>query len=129
MDPEKKQFAWWYYFWLLVVLIVTSPIFFEAIEDWLHWALAVPSLVGLWGYLRRRPLGRRYLWIGYFCLLIIDLLARWLFGPSVEIPPEFRLAFSVVIVVCSALVIPLYIALWRYAFRSPDVWRGTTRAA
>jgi hypothetical protein len=127
MDPEKKQFAWWYYFWLLVVFAVLSPLLFEGLEDWLYWLVSLVPLAGLWGYLKRRPLGHRYFWAAYFVLSILNIA----YGVVLlaQLPSDWRMASAAAFVVCYVLAFPLLLALWRYSFRSPGIWRTSAGAA
>ena len=126
MGREQNQFAWWYYFWLLVVLAALSPIFHERLEDWLYWLFGLVSLGGLWGYLRRRPLGHRYFWLGSFVVAVLSVV----YGAASlsQAPSDWRLAFASIFILCTAVAFPLLVALWRYAFRSPDIWRRSRGA-
>jgi hypothetical protein len=127
MDQEQKRFAWWYYFWLLIVLAAVPPIMHEGLGDWLQWLLGLIPIAGLWGYLRSKPLGHRFFWMGYFIFAVLSVVysASSLF----QAPPEWRLAFSLVFILCAAVAFPLFVALWRYGFRSPDIWRRHVGAA
>jgi hypothetical protein len=126
MDREKKQFAWWYYFWLLVVLSAVSPIFHEGLEDWLYWLLGLIPLAGLWGYLRRKPLGHRYFWMGYLVFAVLSLL--YAATSLSQAPSNWRFAVALIFISCTAVIFPLLLALWLYSFRSPDIWRRTVDA-
>lgn len=128
MEEEKIRFAWWYYFWLMVVLTATGPLMgMEDLGAWLEWALGIVGLVGLWGYLRRRPVGPRMFWRAYFGYTIAIIL----YGASgfLEVKSELLGWFFGIWVLLMALVFPCLLALWRYAFRSPDIWRRDREAA
>lgn len=123
MDAEKKQFAWWYYFWFLVVLAAISPFFGPfGLTDWVFWAFDLIGLIGLWAYLRRRPVVSRHLWSAYFLVAVAVALYY-----SIDIFAEETEHLALMIgvsTVALAVSFPLFLALWRYAFRSPDVWGG-----
>lgn len=123
MDAEKKQFAWWYYFWFLVVLAAISPFFDPfGLTDWVFWAFDLIGLIGLWAYLRRRPVVSRHLWSAYFLVAVAVALYY-----SIDIFAEETEHLALMIgvsTVALAVSFPLFLALWRYAFRSPDVWGG-----
>ncbi len=123
MDREKVHFAWWYYFWLTALLAAVSPFFHDGMDDWLHWLFNLIAIAGLWGYLRRRPLGPRYFWMGYFGFAVLSLI----YGAAslLQQPSEWRLAFALVFAIGTALTLPLLLALWRYSFGRSDIWRRT----
>lgn len=127
MDREKKQFAWWYYFWFLVVLAAISPFFGPLdLTDWASWAFDLIGLIGLWAYLRRRPVGSRHLWSAYFLVAVAVTLyySVTLFAEETEFP---ALVIGV-LAIALAVSFPLFLALWRYAFRCPEVWGGADAA-
>ncbi len=127
MDREKKQFAWWYYFWFLVVLAAISPFFGPLdLADWASWAFDIIGLIGLWAYLRRRPIFSRYLWSAYFLVAVAVTLyySVTLFAEETEFPALVIGVFAIAL----AVSFPLFLALWRYAFRCPDVWGGPDAA-
>jgi hypothetical protein len=127
MDQERKQFAWWYYFWFLVVLTAISPLFgLVDLADWAFLGFDIIGLIGLWAYLRRRPIGSKHLWSAYF-LAAVAVPLYYSVTFVVE-EPEFRALFIGAFTVLLAVSFPLFLALWRYAFRSPDVWGGTGAA-
>jgi hypothetical protein len=127
VDRERKQFAWWYYFWFLVVLGAISPFFGPLdLTDWAFWAFDIIGLVGLWAYLRRRPIISRHLWSAYFLAAVAISLYYSVTAFTEE--TEFLALFIGVCAVALAISFPLFLALWRYAFRSPDVWGGTGAA-
>jgi len=135
MDLSRKQFAWWYYFWLLVALAAVS-LFFWPVEptDWAFLGFESIALVGLWAYLRRRPLLSVQLWRLYFLVII----AAFFYSALQLIIGQHSDPFGdgswykwlVGIWLLSLLVVtPLFIALWRYAFNSPDIWQDDAGAA
>lgn len=127
MDREKKQFAWWYYFWFLVVLAAISPFFGPLdLTDWASWAFDLIGLIGLWAYLRRRPVVSRHLWSAYFLVAVAVTLyySVTLFAEETEFP---ALVIGV-LAIALAVSFPLFLALWRYAFRCPEVWGGADAA-
>jgi len=127
MDRDKKQFAWWYYFWFLVVLAAISPFFGPLdLTDWALWAFDLIGLIGLWAYLRRRPIVSRHLWSAYF---LFAVAATLYYSIAIFVEGTEFLAFIIgVSAIALAVSFPLFLALWRYAFRSPDVWGGTGAA-
>lgn len=124
MDRGEKQFVWWYYFWFLVMLSAIFQLFGPLDPaDWASWVFDIIGLIGLWAYLRRRPIISRHLWSAYFLVAVATALYYTVtfFAKGTE----FRALFVGVYAVAMAAGFPLLLALWRYAFRSPDVWAGT----
>lgn len=121
MDRDKRQFAWWYYFWFLVVLAAISPFFGQLdLTGWALWAFDLVGLIGLWAYLRRRPIVSRYLWSAYF---LFAVAATLYYSIAIFAGGSEFFAFIVgVSAIALAVSFPLLLALWRYAFCSPDVW-------
>ena len=122
MGHSKKQSAWWYYFWLVVLSNVAS-IFLDPpdLEGWAHLLLSGVALLGLWGYLRDRALGHHVFWGAFICIslsVVVYYLVRALFLGS-----ELRTIAIGGAVIGLTLGFPLLLALWRYAFRSPHIWR------
>lgn len=112
--------AWWGYFWLLVVLAGVDA---WLIKDWssgLDWGSGAIGLVGLWGYLRRRPVGWRWLWVLYLVLLVLHVVHAAY--RCFLMPTPGRAVLAVAVVVGMALVTPLFVALWRYVF-TEALWR------
>lgn len=75
MTSNRNQLAWWYYFWLLVALAAITP-FVGASDfpDWVLWSFELVGIVGLWGYLRRRPVAHLQLWRVYFLAAVLSLI-------------------------------------------------------
>lgn len=112
--------AWWLYVVLLcgisALSLMTGP------SSPLEFALGMFNLfalAGLWGYIRQVAVGWQPVWAAYFVLSLMlgaVPLVLMLIDPGPSLGLVVALGFS------SALVLPLYLALWRYAFRSPAVW-------
>jgi hypothetical protein len=134
MDRSQKQFAWWYYFWLLVALTAVSLLFWPVgPADWVLFGFESLALLGLWAYLRRRPLLSVQLWRLYFLVI----LAAFVYSAIRLITGEHSDPFGDgswykwivgIWLLSFALLTPLFIALWRYAFNSPDIWQNDASA-
>lgn len=119
--------AWWIYFWFLAAVSVS--VLFSWRFDWLaafNIAGSVTVLAGLWGYLERRRIGHRYVWCVVFALFAASLIYAAAY--PFFLPPELRIIGIASVGVALLLTLPLVVALWRYAFRSPDLW-ANRRAA
>lgn len=135
MDHSHNQFAWWYYFWLLVALTAISPFFGPIdLEYWAFLGFDSVGLVGLWAYLRRRPMLSMHLWRVYFAVILFALIYSGirLFTNEHSDPFGDGSWYKWLVgiwLLSSALLTPLFLALWRYAFHSPDIWRTNPGAA
>ena len=123
----SKHIGWWYYFWFFAANLAVSP--FVAPLDPQGVAsllLGIVALLGLWGYLRSRPIGHRHLWpILFFALILV--MAYYVSRPFIV--GEKHLAGVLIGVFIGMLFsAPLLLALWRYSFRSPEIWRHATAA-
>jgi hypothetical protein len=83
-----------------------------------NWLLTIALLVSLWGYALRRPLGTARYWRAVFCIVlfanIVMLIPVLLAGGDMA---WFTGALTL-------LIVPAYYAAFRYAFRTPELWRG-----
>lgn len=67
MERGKRHMAWWWYFWFLLALTVATLFFsLDGPTEFAWWAFDGIGLVGLWAYLRGRPIGSRRVWRIYF---------------------------------------------------------------
>ncbi|MFO1474274.1 MAG: hypothetical protein U1F20_07090 [Lysobacterales bacterium] len=73
------------------------------------------SLVGLWGYLSQKAIGSRLMWAAMLVMQSLGVIATLLMLLASDMP----LAFSIF---ASAFTFPLLLALFRYVFRSPNIW-------
>lgn len=81
-----------------------------------NWVLTVVLLVATWGYALRKPLGPRHYWRPAFWVLS--------FATLVTIVPAALAGRAAMIVVAALLpfVVPAFVATYRYAYRSPELW-------
>ncbi|MGY1531488.1 hypothetical protein [Luteimonas sp. A649] len=123
----SKHIGWWYYFWFFAANLVASS--FSAPVDtqgFVSLLLGIVGLLGLWGHLRSRPIGHRHLWTTLFFALLLVMgyyVARPFF---VGVQHTAGVVFGAAI--GTLVTAPLLLALWRYSFRSPEIWRRTTAA-
>ena len=79
-------------------------------------ALTVLGLSGVFGFAYRRPLLNRRFWVAWAVVMPLwDLLVNLRLYPAN--PPDAAAALS-----SMTLLLPAYVALWRYAHGSPDIW-------
>jgi hypothetical protein len=130
---------WQVYFWMTAVS-TGSALFFLAtlgsfqLVDLLDFAFVSVGLAGLFGYACRHPIGSPRLWKLWFPFQIAwDTSVELIFAPlglahvigsAAETPSTLETALGYL------FLAPFYIALYRYGFRSAELWpRATTERA
>jgi heme/copper-type cytochrome/quinol oxidase subunit 4 len=117
-DPGRPNGAWWFYFALLVLLSILSLLGSLSALNFAFGIVNAFGLVGLVGYIRQLAIGSRAIWAGYFAVsVVLSLVALSLYVADSAPPAVLLIAF--------VLAVPLYYALWQYAFRSPLAWQAT----
>lgn len=112
--------AWWLYFALMLALVVLSLLSGPASPlDVVFGIVNAVALAGLWGYIRQVAVGSCMFWAGYFVLSVLLNLASLLV--NIATAEGSGVPFAI-IALSAALVLPLHIALWRYAFCSRAAW-------
>jgi hypothetical protein len=81
-----------------------------------NWVLSAALLTALWGYALQRPFGSRAYWRAAFWLV--------LFANAVMLVPLLLLGGQVLLFTgaLTLLIVPAYVAAYRYAYRSPALW-------
>jgi hypothetical protein len=121
LESSSPGSVWSAYFWLLAVLFTLS--FFRGVTSFVDLVLGIVNafaLAGVWGYIRQVAVGWRLFWVFYFVFSALGSLV----GFIALIASVDCLDFGIFAILgCGALLVaPMYLALWRYAFRSPCVW-------
>jgi hypothetical protein len=140
--PASRKSLWWWAYFALAVVVYAASIFMQwhRVPDGhvvtFRWVkgdelLALfygIGLLGLLGYLRGIAVWRRWFWAGYTCLTYAGAAVG--FGLTLLQAAHSDALFLIsLLLAATAFAIPLWVALWRYAFRSPDVWGGISTAA
>jgi hypothetical protein len=81
-----------------------------------NWTLSASLLTGLWGYALQRRIGTERYWRAVFWLV--------LFANAVMLIPVLLgdRAVAIFTAALTLLIVPAYLAAYRYAYRSPDLW-------
>jgi hypothetical protein len=86
-------------------------------RTFLAWILTAFLLVAAWGYALGRPIGNASYWQRVFWVVVaagaISVVPALLAGPAARL----------VVAVTVPCVIPAFVAAYRYAYRSPELWR------
>lgn len=122
---KNRSKAWWIYFYLLLVSIIATPISDppNSVVAWSQLLVASVGLVGLYGFIRSKKIGLCNLWRSYFVIFII---VACISSVSAVFNSGTEAAFQRAgVFIGMVLNLPLLIALWEYAFRSPHLWSTT----
>jgi hypothetical protein len=135
--PGRPSALWWGYFALSIVLFgigfvgfVIEGFFASFSAMLLSWAQSSADAVciaGLFAYILSIPLFVPTFWKAMLALLFTRILvSASLFGTVLfpwESSPEQYVAL--VGLASMLLAVPMVVALWIYAFKSPHIWRST----
>ena len=120
---RKRRVGWLVYAGLLTTAVVIGEAFNlhrgggpDAVTL-ANWLLSATLLTALWCHALQRPLGTERYWrIVFWILLLANLLmlVPVLLGGG---------PIAIVTAGLSLLVVPAYVAAYRYAYRSPSLWQ------
>jgi hypothetical protein len=126
--------------WSLYTLGVLAPGFGRTVERIMRDSGGLPSrygpmlgavvvAVGVVGYLSSRPVGRAWVWKGVFALSAVG--AAGLLGLEVILLQSYDAPWRIhaMTLAGAVLLAPAVNALYRYAFRSPAIWREPAHPA
>lgn len=127
MDAHRSASSrrgWLAYAALLTVAVLIGEVSRGTAPDLValaSWAFTTALLVALWCYALRRPLGHERYWRAVFWIVavatVLMLIPVLLAGGALA---RFTLALLLP-------VVPAYVAMYRYAYRSPELWRAVAR--
>jgi len=120
--------GWRIYAWVMAALLLLALVLtvFEGsgsiIIDAIDYGVSALSLVGVFGYAYGRAIATRAFW-----RVLLPVLIAWDSGMLIRqyLDPETGsdlLIFSVIVVLVASLLVPSYIAVFRYGYRSPALW-------
>jgi hypothetical protein len=120
---RKRRVGWLLYAGLLTAAVVIGEAFNlhrgggpDAVTL-ANWLLSVTLLTALWCHALQRPLGTERYWrIVFWILLTANLL---MLVPVLLGGGPIAIATAGL----SLLVVPAYVAAYRYAYRSPSLWQ------
>lgn len=116
--------------WLAYASFLTVAVLGGEVSRWetpdavavASWVLSAAMLVGLWCYALQRPVGSERYWRAVFWILAMSTAMMLL--PVLMRGGELAL-FTAALTV---LIVPAYVAVYRYAYRSPALWAPRGRA-
>jgi hypothetical protein len=125
---SQRRRGWRIYFWLMTALLLAAVVAEIVVpaDDLLinaaDYVLSGFSLVGLFGYAHRRIIFKQLIWRAWLPLILV-----WDLGVMLRHFARGDLggdAATVVTVILfgTLVVVPLYVALYRYGYRSSELW-------
>jgi hypothetical protein len=124
----RAPFWWKAYFWLMAALAVGS-VFFDLRRsqtlipfDMVDYGTWLFSLVGVFGFAYSKIILSKRLWQVWLPLVALwDIggLVKQYFQEPVEMEPWFLLFVAVI---AGIFILPEYLALYLYGYRSPSLW-------
>jgi hypothetical protein len=136
---RRRNILWWGYFGSVVLLFGLTLVSFAmigffgslgaALLNWVNFGFDAICIVGLFSYIRSRPL---YV-AGFWRVILILLLAKALISASFLAPNLFPWEsdqenyVSLAGLLSLAWYFPMTVALWQYAFKSPHIWNNAAR--
>jgi hypothetical protein len=113
--------------WLVYAAVLTAAVAIGEVSGFLrgepfswqtllNWIVTLALLTATWGYAMQRPVGNEPYWRRAFWILVIVtalmLLRVALASPAALVPVAVFMVF----------LVPAYVAAWRYAYRSAQLW-------
>jgi len=86
-----------------------------------NWIVTGALLIATWGYALQKPIGAQHYWRTACWVVIGATLVTTV--PAALAGPEAIIMVAVLLV----LVLPAFYASYRYAYRSPQLWRAEER--
>lgn len=123
--------GWKIYGFLMVVLLV--PTWFlilsgsPAVVDYVDVPVSVVAWLGFFSFAYRRPLFTARFWQVWFVVIVLwDIVYNLYFHLHLGIGQQLGewdsgSVYDALLTIL--LLVPLYAALYRYGFRSPEIWR------
>jgi len=142
IDHASNKSLWWWAYFVLALGVYGASVFlkwhlvqgrFVATFSWAQGDENVVllysfSFLGLLGYLRGIAVWRRWFWVGYACLTYAGAAVGFVLI-LLQALHSGAMFLVLLLLAATAFAVPLWVALWRYAFWSPNVWAGISTAA
>jgi len=122
-DKKKPPIGWKIYFWVLsaIYTLVFVNVFTRLdsdIHNYTNVLISLIALIGLYGYAYQTPLSKIKIWNVWFFLIIIwDLYDLFISFEDKNLTITF-------VVISYVFLIPEYIALYFYGYRSSHLWEN-----
>ena len=123
---------WKIYAWFLAFLLAVGygVLIWEGIEvrDIVDMLISLVALIGVFGYAYKRKIISEDLWrVWFFVIIGWDIFYNLVLEDFTEFSEFTTIEISIVIIIMLILIIPEYIALFLYGFRSEALWKPQKR--
>lgn len=134
--PQSRRLGWRIYFWILLagfVVGIPAFVYLGTVQtaDVIDWLVSAVGMLGLFGYAYRRAIAARRFWAAWLPFQVLwDLLVAFLLVPRALAYafPEAEPSTLVEDLAAFAFLVPLYVALFLYSFRSRELWEARLTA-
>ena len=119
--------AWrWYFFFALAYEVgVTIYVSAQGLGGfWVTTFLQAIFFVGLFGFAFGRRIASRQAWRYIFAVGVVVLVHAWVIMPLVYIDADMSLRQILIIQAFQLPLVPMFVALYCYAWRSTGLWYG-----
>ena len=123
LSAPRRRLGWLFYAAALTLAVLIGEVSRGTRPDLValaSWILTAALLVALWSYALRRRLGSQGYWRAVFwivaCATVLMLVPVLMSGGDLA---RYTLALTVPI-------LPAFVAAYRYAYRSPEIWQVAT---
>lgn len=122
----KVNVAWKVYFWFMVVIFM-GGFLSNAVSPkrgWLEAVFAISNLTtlaALYGFSFSKKIATNTFWKGaFFVCVLVEILDG--FTVQSQLPSGNFVAMAITLLIMAAIVLPIYVATFLYAFKWKDVW-------
>lgn len=113
MRGRSLRWFWWIYLIVISLDVFAAPFLYsQSLEGWLNSLFVSVGLLGLLGFLREKMYGSRKFWRHYFFLFLLYYISSVAYS---LVTRKYDLTIYGV-VFGAILALPLFVALWCYAF-------------
>jgi hypothetical protein len=133
---------WYWKVYLAVMVVLTAAAIgvslyyrkeaasYYGVADWASLPMYVVQLVGLFGFIYGRRIGSPLLWKLVFAATVLEQ-AWMVYETATDVGPlsfDDLPIIAAMAVIGAVIYLPLLVALFIYAFRSPALWAGRLSA-
>jgi hypothetical protein len=130
---NNKKIGWKIYFFILLFLLLFSyaDIMYKVATffDYADIIISLIALLGLFGYSFQRKIYARKLWSTWFIVIIIWDVVHNMFITKLLGLAQNNIQFGLAEYLLGMLIVlPEYIALYLYGYKSTDLWKGEQKS-
>ncbi|MBN1932656.1 MAG: hypothetical protein JW786_13720 [Desulfobacterales bacterium] len=130
LKKQSSRNGWKIYFWFVAALLALKyvSLFFidESFYKYFTRPIPIIPLAGLYGYAYRKTIIGAVFWkIWLFLILILEVVYHIIVGRTILSQQD--IVFAIILrSILFVIMLPEYIALYFYAFKSQELWESET---